>query len=169
MLKRLIFGCFLMIVFCAKSQDLITFSANSGKYTDSIQLFLEGDFDQVYYTIDGSKPTKYSNLYKDYISINTTTHLKVRLKKSGKYLDTLINKFYLINFTKSFPVLAISIPKKDLWSEKRGIFVRGENAYRDSNGRYKNCNYHKDWEKKVSMISIKQNILNFSSVNPSKT
>ena len=159
MLKRLIFGCFLMIVFCAKSQDLITFSAKSGKYTDSIQLFLEGDFDQVYYTTDGSKPTKYSNLYKDYISINTTTHLKLRLKKSGKYLDTLINKFYLINFTKSFPVLAISIPKKDLWSEKRGIFVRGENAYRDSNGRYKNCNYHKDWEKKVTMMYFEDSLV----------
>ncbi|MEC8603230.1 MAG: CotH kinase family protein, partial [Bacteroidota bacterium] len=110
--------------------------------------------DQIYYTTDGTKPNEYSSLYRDSISIGKTTHFTFRAKKDGKYLDTIIQSFYLIDFPKKFPVLSISIPKDDLWSSERGLFSKGENPEIDSLGKLTNCNYHQDWEKKVTMMYI---------------
>jgi hypothetical protein len=104
-------------------------------------------------------PNKYSNLYNDTIFIDKTALFKARIKKQGKFLDTVFNSFYLINFDKKFPVLSISLNKKDLWSEKKGLFVKGESFYQDSNGHFKNCNYHKNWEKLVSIIYIEDTLV----------
>ena len=154
MLKKLIFSTLLIVTFFVNGQELIRFSHKSGKYSDNIQLVLSADVDQIYYTTDGTKPNKYSSLYKDSISIEKTTHFKFRAKKDGKYLDTIIQSFYLIEFQKKFPVLSISIPKEDLWSRERGLFSKGENPEIDSLGKLTNCNYHQDWEKKVTMMYI---------------
>ena len=132
MLKKLIFSTLLLVSFFVNAQELIRFSHKSGKYTDTIQLVLKADVDQIYYTTDGTKPNKYSSLYKDSISIEKTTHFTFRAKKDGKYLDTIIQSFFLIDFPKKFPVLSISIPKEDLWSSERGLFSKGENPEIDS-------------------------------------
>ena len=42
---------------------------------------------------------------------------------------------------------------------KKGLFAKGEYAYKDSNGHFKNCNYHKKWEKSVSIIYIEDSLI----------
>ena len=159
MLKRLVFCFLLMVAIKASSQNVVDFNLVSGKYAAPIHLILNGDFDKLYYTLDGTRPNKYSSVYKDTIFINKTALFKARIKKNGKILDSIFNAFYLIDFNKKFPVLSISIDKKDLWSDKKGLFVKGESFYQDSNGHFKNCNYQKNWEKLVSMIYIEDSLV----------
>ncbi|MDG2370530.1 MAG: CotH kinase family protein [Flavobacteriales bacterium] len=159
MFKKLV-SCFLFVVALnAVGQDVVSFNHVSGKYEDSIQLIVHGDFDELYYTLDGKIPNKYSKVFKDSLLIDKTVLFKARMKRNGHLLDTVINSFYLINFSKKFPVLSISIDKEDLWSDKKGLFAKGEGAYKDSNGHFKNCNYHKKWEKSVSIIYIEDSLI----------
>ena len=159
MLKRLQWLVCLFIAFSATSQSSVNFNFPSGKYDSTLVVKIAGDFDCIYYSLDGSRPNKSSNKYKDSISINKTTLLKVRVAKSEDLQDSIYSKFYLIDFDKKFPVLAISADKKDFWSSSNGLFVKGENFYQDSNGHYKNCNYHKKWEKQVTMIYIEDSLV----------
>ena len=54
MLKKLIFNTLILVPFFVNAQELIRFSHKSGKYTDTIQLVLRADVDQIYYTTDTS-------------------------------------------------------------------------------------------------------------------
>ncbi len=152
MLKYLIAICFCAISISFISQTSLNFSHESGKYTNSFVLKINGNYNKIYYTLDGSIPDRYSKKWTDSLLISKTSILRFKPLFNDAHLDTVINKFYLLGFNKELPVLHLSINHQDLWSAEKGIYVKGNSAYLDSTGDLVNTNLYKDWEKLVHLM-----------------
>ena len=137
---------FLLCLFklCVFSQDDLKISHSSGSYDSSFILKISGNFDKICYTDDGSLPYKYSKRWKDSIEIDKHYILRFKFIQNGKLLDTVVTRFFLLNFSKKLPIISIAMDPDNLWDEEKGMYVRGINSYLDTNGHYRNCNYHKN-------------------------
>lgn len=86
--------------------EVPVFSLPSGKYTveQSVQLYSRESDAQIYYTTDGSEPTKESSLYSDSIPLEegTTTVKAVAVNAKGISSDVVTNK-YTIEFAPPNP------------------------------------------------------------------
>lgn len=90
-------------------------SVESGIYNDSkgfkVTLIGSGN---IYYTLDGSKPTTSSKVYSSPLTIKKTTVLKVMSKESGKLKSDVQTYSYIVNENHMLPILSISINQSDL-------------------------------------------------------
>lgn len=126
------------------TEDL--FNLHSGFYDKDIEIKLNrGDENiKVYYTLDGSIPTKKSQLLSGTIKIDAEEQEKIiHIKTKIYYDDADLGEFsytYLVgkNIYKRFKtkVMDISIDNSALFDEKKGIFVKGEkfNKYVENGG-----------------------------------
>jgi hypothetical protein len=123
------------------------FSLDSGFYsgTQSIELTQKND-GLIYYTLDGSIPTKSSTLYSQPISINKTTVIRTRAYETGKLLSNVKNQTFLINENISLPVVSIAIDDKYLYDSSIGIYT----------------NYTEKWMRAGSVELIKDGESQFS-------
>jgi len=155
--KIIIILIFCIINFISYSQDSIVFSHNSGHYNSPFYLKITNKSTKIFYTTDGSTPSKNSKIWHDSILIDTNFIIRVRVKYANNLLEDIYTHFYLFNFNKKFPIASIAIDDKDLWDEERGIYVKGANTYLDSLGREINCNYNQKWERDVNFIYLENN------------
>lgn len=88
------------------------FSIKPGIYNDKISLELKGSGD-IYYTLDGSKPSKKSKKYKDPIKIDKTTVIKMISYQDGNNESNVITGSYIVNEKHTLPVLSISLDDND--------------------------------------------------------
>lgn len=88
------------------------FSEEPGIYNDikSLSIELNGN-GKIYYTLDGSTPTKKSTLYKKPIVVSKTTVIKMIAYEDGKYPSEVQSGSYIINENHTLPVMSISLPK----------------------------------------------------------
>jgi len=88
------------------------FSKSPGIYQDTKELFiqLEGK-GKIYYTLDGSNPSKSSTLYKEPIKISKTSVIKAIAYEDGKYASEIESGSYIMNENHTLPVMSISLPK----------------------------------------------------------
>ncbi len=123
------------------------FSLNSGFYNGSqtIELSTKNQ-GEIYYTLDGSIPTKNSELYTQAISIGKTTVLRTRSLENGKFFSSVKNKTYLINEDITLPVVSIAIDDKFLSDDDIGIYK----------------NFTEDWTRPASIEYIKDGESKFS-------
>ena len=118
-----------------------TFSLESGIYNDIDSLELKIDaLGQVYYTLDGSKPTKSSNKYTEPILIKKTSVIKAIVIEDDKVKSDIITKSYIINENHTIPVLSMSLNQYDYsrivsgaWSE---VEVAGNLEFFEDNGTF---------------------------------
>ena len=134
--------------------QVVEISHSSGKYDESILVEIEGDFSKVYYSIDGSKP---SRRFSEPIEISKSTFLKIKPVFIGDSIDTLISRTYILNFTTKLPILSYGVEEEFFWDENNGIYVLGANAYKDSTGHWHRANYQKKWEKPINVIYLDTN------------
>ena len=134
--------------------QVVQISHSSGKYDESILVEIEGDFSKVYYSIDGSKP---SRRFSEPIEISKSTFLKIKPVFIGDSIDTLISRTYILNFTTKLPILSYGVEEEFFWDENNGIYVLGANAYKDSTGHWHRANYQKKWEKPINVIYLDTN------------
>jgi len=132
----------------------VAISHNSGKYESSISVELEGDFTKVYYSLDGSKPSK---RFSKPIKISKSTFLKIRPVFKGDSIDTIISRTYIFDFETKLPVLSIGVDEDYFWDEEKGIYALGANAYKDTTGHWHNANYQKKWERPIHIIYLDTN------------
>ena len=105
----------------------------------SLSVALTGE-GTIYYTPDGSRPTRNSNLYAGPITVDRTTVIRAMSCMDGK-LDSPVRTFsYIVNENHTLPVLSLSVNESDLFDEETGIYVEGNHD-----------NYYQDWEKHANL------------------
>ena len=60
------------------SQNPVQINYPSGKYNDAITIKITGDFEKIYYTLDGSIPDHHSKRWKDSLVVNEHFNFKVK-------------------------------------------------------------------------------------------
>jgi len=125
----------------------VILSQAAGFYPTSIQLGISTYYpnDSIFYTLDGSDPTKSSNFYSLPISIDSTMVVRARAYSDSLLLGPITTATYFINENKDFPVISLVTSPENLWDSLTGIYVLGSNA--DSIYPYDGANYWKDWER----------------------
>lgn len=128
-------------------KDSVKLVNPSGYYQDSV-LVSATNMNAKYklrYTLNGSLPTIYSNLYDTAFHLDSTSLIRMAF-----FSDTLIqgpvsNYTYFINEESELDVISIIMNPQDLWNKDYGIYVLGRKYYYAAP--YFGANYWQNWEK----------------------
>ncbi len=102
----------------------------------------------VRYTIDGSIPTESSTEYTGAFTVSKNTPVRARAFVPGQIESEVDSNMIFVGISHSLPVLSISIAPDDMYSNERGIYVKGSNSNNDLEVD-KNRNYWQEWERPV--------------------
>ena len=102
---------------------------------------------KLFYTLDGSVPTKKSTPYTEPLTIQKTTCLRVRAFQNGSLPSDIVTATYLVEDAHDLPVVCLSTDSDNLYSESRGIWADGKN--KGSEFPYVGANFWQDWERPV--------------------
>ncbi len=105
----------------------VSFSRPNGFHPGPIELQLRAPgSSRIYYTLDGSTPSRRANLYEEPIVISTSTAVRAIAFRDGEK-GPLQAATYLIGEPEtSLPVVTISIDPQLLFDPRQGIFVAGQ-------------------------------------------
>ncbi|MBR3552223.1 MAG: lamin tail domain-containing protein [Clostridia bacterium] len=103
--------------------------------------------DAVYYTTDGSTPTKNSAKYTEPLTIRQTTVVRARAYRAGALPSDVVTATYLVEKKHTLPVVFLATDEKNLYSEDRGIWATGSGA--SGEFPYLGANFWQDWERPV--------------------
>jgi len=141
----------LMVIMCfGQSERLyVKFSRAAGFYKKrvTIDLSCNDPSATIYYTRDGSIPSKRSIRYKgEPFTLKTTTVVRaVAIRNDRK--SNIVSNTYLIDFKTTFPVVSLSLNSSYLFDEEIGLFQMGPNA--DSLSPHHGANF---WSRKEVQI-----------------
>ena len=121
----------------------------------TVQLQCSTSGAQIYYTLDGSIPTKEKGMvYSSPIAINNTTIVRARAYKDGALYSDVVTGSYLFTdeiysscgFSK-LPIVSISSDDENFNDPRLGICVVGNNGSRAtcSSDNAQTANYYNDW------------------------
>jgi len=133
-------------------------SLQSGFYDSPITISISHtEFNVViYYTRDGTVPTKSSSLVSGTIRIDSTSVLRIRAFKDGFLPSNLLTFSYFINEQTELPAFSIVTDPANFFSDTSGIYVEGINGItaRCSNGPR---NWNQDWERPIELEFFEKN------------
>lgn len=129
--------------------DKPSFSHDTGFYEEDFALKLsqENEDEEIYYTLDGSEPTRDSDLYSEAISIKEAGNTKARvvrakvLREDNTRSKTVTRTYFIgkdINERFDMPIFSLVSDPRNLFDEEKGIYT-DENAFNRGN----------DWERPV--------------------
>jgi len=87
------------------------FSIPSGMYKEAVQITLTGT-GNIYYTLDGSRPTTRSKAYTEPIPAEDVTTIRAMCEVDGR-TSAVVNASYVIGKEHDLPVLVISMTRAD--------------------------------------------------------
>jgi len=163
----LLFIIFLINTYSSYAQQVeIKFSHDSKISKQPIDLKITGNYSSIYYTTDGSIPSRKNKKFDSVLVINSNKALLFKAYFKALNKDTIIARSFIFDTISKLPIISITIPNEDLWDSSKGIYTRGNNAFfADSTGHWENCNFQKKWEKEVQFIyldSTQSEVLNQS-------
>ena len=97
-------------------------SVPSGMYESSFTVTFSGKGD-MYYTTDGSEPTKASLKYNGGITVDKNMSVRIKAYDGNKIPSKTVTCAYFFAETSVLPVLKISGAENDIWSESTGIYA----------------------------------------------
>ena len=109
----------------ADFSGLVTASLESGFYSGSITVKLSSgpNVEQIYYTLDGSKPSSETSFYTAPITIESTTVLKARTVNTNKLPGEIMVSTYFIDEQSVLPTISLVAECETLWDEDIGIYM----------------------------------------------
>lgn len=113
--------------FTSESNFRFNLSHNSGFYNNPIEVAIlsTGNY-KIRYSLDGKEPISSSSEYKSPIKLNKSTVLKLKFfDASNKEISKSFSYHYIFNDHEML-VFSLSIEPDYLFSNKNGIYVRGE-------------------------------------------
>ncbi|MCF8242330.1 MAG: CotH kinase family protein [Melioribacteraceae bacterium] len=133
--------------FTEASED-VSFSYDAGFYSSpfNLELSVQNQNSQIYYSLDGSLPTDSSMVYQNSIFVDSITVIRARAYSTGSLPGNVISKSYFINKEYELPVISLITDPKNLWSDESGIYILGPNADM-SDYPYWGANFWQDWER----------------------
>lgn len=138
------------------------FSSEGGFYANALKVTLSTALPdgEIYYSLDGSQPTRQSPRYTEPIAIAKTAVLRARLFSPSLLPSPVSTNTYFIGETFTLPVISLSTDPDFLWDDTIGIYVTG------TNGIAGNCvsspqNYNQDWERPVHVEYYESSQLGF--------
>ncbi|MBA4409628.1 MAG: CotH kinase family protein [Bacteroidota bacterium] len=123
------------------------FSTPGGIYSATLKVKLTAPStkDTIYYTLDGSVPTRLSYIFSSEININTSKVVRARILKSGMLPGETATNSYILRGINKLPVVSVSMNPADLWDYYKGIYVKGPKA--ETKTPFFGANFWMDWEK----------------------
>ncbi len=133
------------------------FSSPAGIYPAVIKVSLSAPVkgDSIYYTVDGSVPTRSSKRAVREIPINRSRVIKARILKSGMLPGDIVTNSYIVYKNNKLPVVSVSMDSLDLWDFNTGIYVLGPKA-ESANPNF-GANFWMDWEKACHFEMLESN------------
>ncbi len=102
----------------------------------------------VYYTRDGSKPTKSSLKFTDSLKLDTSVVLRfLIIDSTGSYYDN--HSYILTNRKFTLPVISIAVDPTEMFDPVRGLYMKGLNA--EPVMPYDGANYHSERELEINI------------------
>lgn len=126
------------------------FSEPGGFHDASVLLFLSCTAgDTIYYSVDGSEPTRKSQLYTKPIVITATAPVRAKTFCKGKLSSEVVTATYFINQRKTnLPIVSIVTNSTYLFDPKIGIYVNGDGTNgKLGNGASTPMNWNADWDR----------------------
>ena len=125
-----------------------TIKTEAGVISDKKKMTIQIDTHgyTVHYTTDGSIPTEESPVYKDSISIDTTTILRAYClgdSASSIMHSGITTSTFIYDDKHDLPVMNITVDSLDLYDKRRGIYADGPGH--GSEFPYKGANFWKKW------------------------
>ena len=97
-----------------------------GAYAGSVTVTVTNDQGgTVYYTTDGSEPTKESNVYSTPLTFTKTTVLRARILEDGKMPGLTKTITYFLNDEfrgHSLPIVSLATDSENFWDTEKGIY-----------------------------------------------
>ncbi len=109
-------------------------SVAAGIYSSAFKVAFSGEGD-MYYTLDGSEPSRSSMKYDGAITVDKNLSIRIKAYDGNKIPSKTETFAYFINETSNLPVLKISAKEDDIWSSSSGIYA----------------NPHKTWTKEINL------------------
>jgi len=151
-MKRIVLSWLLLLsvvsVFGQSERLYVRLSRPAGLYEKSVEVKITCNVDDatIYYTMDGSVPSKRSVRYKKPLKLKNTTVVRAIAIK-GKERSSIVTNSYLIDVKSTFPTVSLSLNSSYLFDEEIGMFQMGPDA--DSLPPYNNANF---WSRKEIQI-----------------
>lgn len=124
-----------------------TFSQAGGFYGGPQQITMSKPFAEaeLYYTVDGSEPSRQSMPYTGAIDVTQTTVLRARAFADGYLLGNATTATYFIGENLTLPVVSLAATPGSFWDNDSGIYVAGPNA--SPQFPHFGANFWQDWER----------------------
>lgn len=137
------------------------FSLEGGFYTTAPKLKFEnlGEKDTVYYTSNGSEPTRSSTRYTagSQIQISKTSVIRAITFSGNKQPSDIVSNTYFVNQRNfNLPVVSIITEKKNLTDYTIGIYVDGTNGIPGNCVEYP-VNWNQDWSRPANFELFDKN------------
>lgn len=105
----------------------VAFGTKGGLYPSSLEVSLSSNWDApIYYTTDGSDPTRSHTRYTQPISIDSTTVIRASVFKEAYGPSRITTQTYFIGEKSTLSVVSLSTDPKNLWDKDEGIYVNPE-------------------------------------------
>ncbi len=129
-----------------------SFSPPGGFYTadQTVTLSTPETAGGIRYTTDGSIPTASSTLYSGALTVSRPTVIRARVFAPDKLAGATASHTYLINVSRSLPVVSLATKPAHLFDDTIGIYVAGTNGV---SGRCSDApvNWNQPWERPASI------------------
>lgn len=107
----------------------------------------------IYYTTDGSEPTRQSKKYYGSMAISKTTIIRAKIIADGCLIGQSVTQSYIIETRNiDLPIVSISMNKEYLTDPDFGIYVKGSGKYGQSgNGVDEKVNWNNNWRRPMNI------------------